>query len=145
MRIAGEWRECDDGVSRPAVIAQIVDTNGQGLVEYFLLDGGADRTVFRVEFLQALGLPSDRPTSAALMGVGGVASFVLVSAVMEFTADDGKSAVVRGQFAAFADVRKTDLSILGRDVLDNFDLIVSRQRNEILLLALTHRYDVSPA
>jgi hypothetical protein len=38
----------------------------------------------------------------------------------------------------------TDRSILGRDVLDNFDLILSRRREEVLLLALNHRYQVTP-
>jgi hypothetical protein len=35
------------------------------------------------------------------------------------------------------------VSILGRDVLDNFDVIVSRRRDEVLLLAPNHRYEVS--
>ena len=37
-----------------------------------------------------------------------------------------------------------DLSVLGRDVLDNFDLIVSRRRDEVLLLAPAHSYRVEP-
>ena len=36
----------------------------------------------------------------------------------------------------------TDLSILGRDVLNHFDLILSRRRNEVLLLAPNHHYRV---
>jgi hypothetical protein len=30
-------------------------------------------------------------------------------------------------------------------VLDNFDVILSRRRDEVLLLAGNHRYQVSPA
>jgi hypothetical protein len=37
----------------------------------------------------------------------------------------------------------TDFSILGRDVLDNFDLIIARKRGNIHLLAPNHRYHVS--
>jgi hypothetical protein len=33
--------------------------------------------------------------------------------------------------------------ILGRDVLDNFDVILSRRRNEVLLLAPNHHYEVA--
>jgi hypothetical protein len=35
-----------------------------------------------------------------------------------------------------------DMSILGREILDHFDLIVSRRRNEVLLLATNHQYRV---
>jgi hypothetical protein len=36
------------------------------------------------------------------------------------------------------------MSILGRDVLDHFDRIVSRRQNEVLLLATNHKYRVEP-
>jgi hypothetical protein len=47
---------------------------------------------------------------------------------------------VRGEFAAFTDPTATDLSILGRDVLENFDVITSRRSSAVLLLAGNHRY-----
>ena len=49
---------------------------------------------------------------------------------------------LRGEFAGFTDPTATDLSILGRDVLDHFDVLISRRRNEILLLAPRHRYRI---
>jgi hypothetical protein len=61
---------------------------------------------------------------------------------LEFTRDDGSTARVRGEFAAFTEASASDLSILGRDVLDNFDVITSRRRNAVLLLAGNHRYEV---
>ena len=60
---------------------------------------------------------------------------MLVATALEFRAADGGAARVRGEFAAFTDPLATDLSVLGRDVLDNFDLILSRRHDEILLLA----------
>jgi hypothetical protein len=78
----------------------------------------------------------------ALHGVGGACGYVLVSTVLEFTRDDAGAMHVRGQFAAFFDARATDLSILGRDVLNNFDVILSRHRNEIVLLAPNHQYRI---
>jgi hypothetical protein len=61
---------------------------------------------------------------------------------MEFTRDDGGPVRVRGEFAGFTNPTATDLSVLGRDLLDNFDLIISRRRNEILLLAPKHQYRI---
>ena len=56
--------------------------------------------------------------------------------------DDGGLARVRGEFAGFTDPTATDLSILGRDVLDHFDSIISRQRGTIWLLAPRHQYRI---
>jgi len=46
-------------------------------------------------------------------------------------------------FGAFTSESALDLSILGRDVLANFDLILGRRRNEVLLLAPPHQYFVA--
>ena len=52
---------------------------------------------------------------------------------------------MRGEFAAFTDPAATDLSILGRDILNHFDVILSRRRNEVLLLAANHQFRVEQA
>src|SRR5206468_418340 len=111
--------------------------------ETFLVDSCADRSVFSADLLRKLQLsanPSD--SSFALQGIGGQSTSVLVSTVLEFTKEDGGSARVRGEFAAFTDPKATDLSILGRDVLDIFDVIISRRRKEVILLAGDHCYRV---
>ncbi len=64
--------------------------------------------------------------------------------VVGLTDDRGEPARIRGEFAAFTDPTATDLSILGRDVLNNFDVIQSYPRNEVLLLTGGHRYRVEP-
>ena len=56
--------------------------------------------------------------------------------------DDGGPVIVRGKFTAFTDPLTTDLSVMGRDVLNNFDVIVSRPNSEVLLLAPRHGYQV---
>ena len=87
-----------------------------------------------------LGLPEKpAPAGVVLQGIGGVSGHVLVNSVLEFSRDDGGAAHVRGEFAAFTDPTATDLNILGRDVLNNFDVILSHRRNEVLLLAPNHR------
>lgn len=144
MRIAGEWLLCDDAVTRPVVRAQVVGASGTPVIERFLIDSGADRTVFRAALVQRLQLPvSHPPPRMALVGVGGVSDFVFVTTAMELPRDDGGLVRVRGEFTAFADPLATDLSILGRDVLDNFDVILSRRRDEVLFLAANHQYHVA--
>jgi len=100
--------------------------------------------VFRAALVRRLQLPvRPSPPGLALVGVGGASDFVLVTTAVEFSRDDGGLARVRGEFTAFTDPLVTDLSVLGRDVLDNFDVILSRRRNEILLLAANHQDHVT--
>jgi hypothetical protein len=146
MRIVGRWLTCDDDVIRPTVRAVVQDREGRPHPDDFLIDSGSDRTVLSADLLRQLGAPAGRPSpSDALLGIGGGAGFVLLDTQIEFVTDDGRSALVRGEFAAFTDSQALELSILGRDVLDNFDLIISRRRDEVLLLAPNHPYHVSPA
>lgn len=143
MLITGEWQLCDDGVTRPVVRAKVFGADGSPVADDFLIDSGADRTVFSAALMARLRLSArDAQPGFALSGIGGVREFVLVTTVMEFLRDDGRLVRVRGEFASFTDPIATDLSVLGRDVLDHFDLIISRRRNEILLLAPRHQYRI---
>ena len=76
----------------------------------------------------------------SLSGIGGASDHVLVDTTLELIRDDGGMARVKAEFAGLTDEAAADLSILGRDVLNNFDLIMSYQRDEILLLSQRHRY-----
>ena len=129
MPIDGEWLLCIDGVTRPTVRAEIVGADGRSRFARLLVDTGSDRTVFSAALLEDLQLPHSTPgRDHALVGISGPSPFVLVATVLEFRGTDGGAARVRGEFAGFTDPHATDLSVLGRDVLDNFDLIVSRRR-----------------
>jgi hypothetical protein len=144
MRIIGEWLRCDDGTIRPTVHAQVIGAQGRSSSDRFLVDSGADRTVLSAALLSRLQLSVERPPSAvALMGIGGTTDFVLVTTALIVTRDDGGVARIRGEFAAFTDPEATDLSVLGRDVLDNFDVILSRRRDEVVFLAGNHHYRVA--
>ncbi|MBI1918645.1 MAG: retropepsin-like domain-containing protein [Planctomycetes bacterium] len=130
-------------MTRPALKIKVEAADGSYFVEFFLVDSCADRTVFSADLLSKLSFPTNAsPGSSALQGVGGMSGIVLVRTVLELTRDDGGPVHLRGEFAAFTDPAATDLSILGRDVLNNFDVIFSRQRNEVLLLAPNHQYRV---
>lgn len=143
MRIFGEWFCCEDGIMRPTIRAGVLGADGQLRRDRFLVDPGADRTVFSAELSGKLGLSFRNPSEGeGLKGISGQAPFVVGSAILEFIRDDEGTARVRGEYAAFTDPDATDLSILGRDVLDNFDVIISKRRNEILLLAPNHQYRI---
>ncbi len=72
MRVNGKWMLGDDGAIRP-VVPSFVRTAGGQLVEVgFLLDAGADRTVFSARFLHLLrDLESTDSPQILLSGVGG--------------------------------------------------------------------------
>jgi Aspartyl protease len=145
MLIRGKWWPCPDEVSRPTVRANLLAADGRLVSERFLVDSAADRTVFSAALQADLQLPGQPPPPAlSFQGIGGRSPFVVVSTVLALDRDDGGVANVRGQFAAFIDPLATDLSILGRDVLDNFDVILSRRRDDVLLLAPNHQYVVMP-
>jgi hypothetical protein len=143
MRIVGEWFDCLDGETRPVVEGFVADAAGHDHNERFLVDTGADRSVFTASLLRNLSLPTvSAPTGVGLAGVGGQAQYVLVRTTLTLYADDANPARIQGEFAAFTAAPDADMSILGRDVLNHFQVIVSRPTQEVLLLALNHRYRV---
>jgi hypothetical protein len=144
MEIAGEWLVCDDGVARPVVRAQVLGAAGTYHSEPFLVDSGADRTALSAAMLATLGFVAAGGTPGYLLtGVGGSSAFVVVTTALELTREDGARIRINGPFVAFTDPTATDRSILGRDVLNHFDVILSRPRGEVLLLAGNHHYVVT--
>ena len=144
MIIVGQWLLGDDGITRPIVRAKVAGADGTLHSERFLIDTGADRSAFSAALRDKLQWPSNHTAPGfALQGIGGASPFVMGTAVVELTRADGGPARISGPFAAFTDPAATDISVLGRDVLDNFDVITSRRRNEVLLLAGNHQYQVT--
>ena len=132
-------QEGDDGVKGPVVLVEVQAADGSKEPERFLIDPGADRTVFSANLLGSLGFPwLPAPAGLSLEGIGGESGFVLVETIMKIPSDDGGVATLRGEFAAFTDPSATDISILGREVLNHFDVILSYRRNEVLLLTENH-------
>jgi hypothetical protein len=144
MRIVGEWRTGQDEVKRPILWAKVRAADGTLQAGAFLIDCGADRTVFSAYLLAELHLPPiPTPDDVTVQGVGGGCGFVVVDTIMELTRDDGQPAKIKGQFAAFTDPTSSEVSILGRDILDHFDLILGREYGEILLLSPPYRFQVT--
>jgi hypothetical protein len=143
MRIRGKWLLCNDGITRPTMRAEVQAADGSLIASVFLVDSCADRTVIGADLLERLGFPTPPPPADMILkGISGECAFVLLKTVVILTRDDGGAAEMRGEFAAFTDPSATDLSILGRDILNHFDVILSRRRNEVLLLASNHQYRV---
>jgi hypothetical protein len=143
MRIVGEWRRFSDGITRPVVAAEMVSAAGDAISVRFLIDSGADCTALNAATLAKLGLPCQHsPSDVHVRGITGESDFVTVRSAIEFKRDDGGAASVRGEFVGLTHPDASDLCVLGRDVTDNFDLILSRRRGDALLLAPTHQYQV---
>jgi predicted aspartyl protease len=56
MRFDGQWLECDDGIVRPVIRAEVLAANREWRAVEFLVDTGADRTVMSANVLESLNL-----------------------------------------------------------------------------------------
>lgn len=141
MRIDGEWLDCLDGETRPIVRGEILLDNGAWQQLLLLVDTGADRTVLSANVLQAFdhtNLAEGRPIG----GVGGVVPSVEISSQIRLFRDDSTAFVIRGGFTALTSPDALDMSVLGRDLLDRFTLIVDRALELVVLLAGKHSYSI---
>ncbi len=143
MRVDGVWLPGDDGVIRPIVPGLALLSDGQWLEVSFLLDAGADRTVFSARFLHRLRdlepLGSDQ---VLLSGVGGTTNSITIETAIAFARDDGQLITVRGSFGVFTESESADLSVMGRDVTNNFSVIYDYSQQLIALLAPPHSYEI---
>ena len=141
MRIDGLWFECEDGVRRPIVRAEALASDGNWQPANFLVDPGADNTVFSADICAALGHLPQR-TDARLFGIGGAANAALVEVEFRLRQADQTPVTFRGQFLAAVDSSTLDTSILGRDILNLFAVIIDRPQEVVCLLSQRHRYVV---
>ena len=139
MRIDGQWLWCDDGIMRPVISGEILAGNGSWEKSEFLVDTGADRTVFSAATLAKLGL---QPVAMeeGISGVGGQADAVSVTTQIRLTHEDAGKVIFRGQYAAVTELEALDISVLGRDIIDLFAVIVDRIHDVICLLGQRHHY-----
>ena len=146
MRVNGEWLICEDGVIRPTVTGVVRTPDGQMFEVPFLLDAGADRTVFSADFLSLLiPLRNSEAEQIHLAGVGGRVGSITVDTAIGFTRDDGKVVTIRGPFAVFTEGESAELSVLGRDVTNNFSVIYDYPNAMVALLARPHYYEIKRA
>ena len=106
MRINGEWLVCDDGIVRPVIRGEVLATNGSWVPVPFLLDTGADRTVFSAAILAALN-PRAFSTSERLSGLGGTVRTVGIETRVRLSHEESRKVVFRGSYARMVKIFKT--------------------------------------
>lgn len=142
MRVNGAWLPGDDGVIRPVVPGLVRLPDERWLEVSFLLDAGADRTVFSADFLSLLQSLEANSQQILLSGVGGKTNSITIETAIAFSRDDGQLVTVRGAFGVFTEGESADLSVLGRDVTNNFRVIYDYPQQVIALLAPPHSYEI---
>jgi hypothetical protein len=141
MQINGEWLVCDDGVVRPVIRGEVLATNGAWVPVPFLLDTGADRTVFSVTILAALS-PHTLSASERLSGLGGSVRTISIETRVRFSHEESRKVAFRGAYAAITDLEALDMSVLGRDITNLFAVVVDRPGNVVCLLGQRHQYRI---
>ena len=141
MLVAGVWHQCDDGILRPVIQAEILAHDRSWKKAPFLLDTGADRTVLSADVLTALRLHA-LETDHRIGGIGGLVSAVAIETQIRLTYDDYGKVLLRGRYLGVTDKDDLDISVLGRDVTNLFAVIVDWQQKTVCLLGQRHRYTV---
>jgi len=141
MLCPGEWLLYDDGIARPIMRAEILDGNGVWRRIKFLVDTGADRTVISANAAAGLDLQCLQPQDR-IEGVGGIAESADIATRIRLARDDGQWITLRGRYAACLRQEALDTSVLGRDVLNLFAVIVDRAADRVLLLHGDDRYAI---
>jgi predicted aspartyl protease len=144
MRIDGEWYRCADGVIRRIIRGEVEAIGGRPVECLFLLDTGADFTLLNKATLDALRT-DHLPPMDRVEGVSGIASSVVVEAVIWLFHDGPDRVAFSGRYAAVTEARALDMSVLGRDVTHFFALIVDERANVVCLLNQRHGYQITTA
>ena len=103
MRINGEWLLFDDDILRPVIRGEILTEAGAWQQAEFLVDTGADRTVFSAATASKLGLQSS-DLRERISGLGGAVNSVEVQTQIQLTRETGSKVTFRGEYAAVTEV-----------------------------------------
>ncbi len=142
MRFNGEWIQCDDGIVRPVIRAEILTGEGQWRAFELLVDTGADRTVISANVLESLNVQTTAPQDW-IGGIGGLVDSVSMNTQIRLSRDDGQKAVFRGEYSACTNHEALDMSVLGRDILEMFALIVDRRADVVAIIGGQHSYAIA--
>ena len=91
--------------------------------------------------LDVLGLEHS-PIQDKLGGVGGLVRPVGISTEIRLSVEEGAKALFLGSYAAFTELEMLDVSILGRDIMDMFAVIVDWPGKVVALISQRHSYHI---
>ena len=138
MRINDEWYPCDDGFIRPTLVGRVRTGQGRMISVRFLIDTGADWTTFAPTVVRRLRTTLE-PSAFDLIGIGGLRTASAITTLIKFPCDGNVTATMHGTFGALTEPGSLDMSILGRDELNNFAVILDRQNDIVALINQRHR------
>jgi hypothetical protein len=145
MRIEGRWRAGADGVERPVCDGYVVVPGASPLALALLIDTGADLTVLAPDIAQRLaGLVQPTPTNTLAGGIGGTELVYELAVDVLLPTTSGQQARLHGPLPILLTPGSLELSVIGRDVLDQFTLIYARQQRTLLLLTPPDTFTLRP-
>lgn len=134
MRINGFWERLPDSSTLPMFEIKVLRADGVWEACQFLLDTGAASTVLSFEDFDRLGIEGSPADDLVFEGIGGRTAGRKIDTKFQFTRSDGLTVILNGPFAALSDPTASDVSILGRDILYNFALLMDRSSQILCLL-----------
>jgi hypothetical protein len=142
MKFDGVWIADERGVTCPVLTGAVRDDEGIVHPVPFLVDTGAELTVLSYDAVSLLEGDSIQASGYALESISGASASLRVATTVWFRNSIGQMIPFRGEFAGCADPLGMNMSLLGRDILREFALIVDRPRTVICLLTGRHTYSI---
>lgn len=140
MRFNGRWQVGDDGTPRPVVEGGFFPADGGNFSCPFLVDTGADRTVLSYAAVFRLGVEVETAEVETLMGVGGPVRAIALPVSIQLLSTARELVPLRGRVFGRPYPVDDDACILGRDLLNNFAVVVDWPGKVVALLTGNHRY-----
>jgi len=145
MRIEGRWLQGGDGVERPVLDGYLTVPGGYQLGLSRLIDTGADSTVLAPDVAQRLAaMTQPTPTSATAVSINGAIPMYELAVDLLLSTTSGQRARIHGPLPVLLTPGSLDLSVIGRDVLDQFTLIYGRLQGVIFLLSPPDTFVLQP-
>jgi hypothetical protein len=145
MRIEGRWLPGPGGVARPVLDGYLAAPGGFQLALSFLIDTGADSTILAPDGAQHLsGVAQPTPTGATAIGIGGALPMHELAVDLLLPTHAGQRARIHGPLPIVLTLGALELSVIGRDVLDQFTLIYDHPQGLLFLLTPPDTYALRP-
>lgn len=141
MRIDGHWHVDADSVLRPVLTGAVDDVAGGSVRVRFMVDTGADGSALTSADADELGIDPVE-SGGKLFGVAGDTAEVYVETVVRFVRDDGTTVAFRDRLSVLPPDSPFTLSVVGRNILNVFAVIVDRPGDAVTLVTGQHRYSI---